>query len=154
MALLVESSELRPAIIGNGIHGLRRVITQIHAKRIFLAGGQLPFHTNADQDVFLLGLAMGQLADHPILPQQVEFRHRQGGEVGQHHLNALGTSAFGSMKLVHTKLPDRQRLEDRALAAVIAPDQKIKSREIVDLLAHAFEIFQGQARNHFSVSVF
>ena len=98
---------------------------------------------------------MGQLADHPILPEQVEFRHRQGREVGQDHLNALlGTDAFRPMKLVNTKLPDRQRLEDRALAAVVAPDQKVKLREIVDLLAHAFEICQGQSRNHFCVSVF
>src|ERR1035441_2770095 len=52
------------------------------------------------------------------------------------------------MKLVHAKLPDRQSLENRALAAIVSPNEQIELSELVGLLAHAFEIAQGQSSDH------
>jgi hypothetical protein len=52
------------------------------------------------------------------------------------------------MKLVHAKLPDRQSLENRALAAIVSPNEQIELGELVGLLAHAFEIAQGQSSDH------
>ena len=85
---------------------------------------------------------------------QVEFRHRQRCKVRQHYLNTLGTATLGSMKFVHTKLSDCQRMKHSTFAAVIAPNQKIEIGEVVDLFAYALEIMQGQSSNHYVALIF
>jgi len=101
---------------------------------------------NAYQDVFLLFVR--RVAYVSVLPKQIELRHRQRGEVGQYDLDALGAAALGPMKLIHTELPDSQRLKHGALATVVAPDQQIKPCEVIDLFTNALEVAQGQSGNH------
>jgi hypothetical protein len=36
----------------------------------------------------------------------------------------------------NARLPDRQRLEHRALAAIVAPNQQIEPGKVVDLFTH------------------
>jgi hypothetical protein len=52
------------------------------------------------------------------------------------------------MKLFHAKLPDRQGLEHRALAAIVAPNQQVEPGKVVDLFTHALEVAQGQSSDH------
>jgi hypothetical protein len=52
------------------------------------------------------------------------------------------------MELIHAELPDGQRLQHRALTAVVAPNEQVELGELVGLLVHAFEIAQGQFSDH------
>src|SRR5208282_2890765 len=153
--LSIQLAESLPAaLIRYGVHCLRRLIPQAHEVLMVLVCGSHPFHTDLDEQQLRRIRPFATLHDELVLtvgslmPQQVELRQRQRSAVREKNPCARGSATISPVKFIYAKLPNRQRLQDRALAAVVPPNEKVEVRELVGLRFNTLEVLQRQPRNH------